>query len=232
MTTLNLKYIWIMWKPKIIEEHLCRLLSCMNKDEGSEVNHCCQVFTNILSSVTKFICHIFWINFVIMSLLLINFVSYKLCYHIKFVMYKRLNYKLCYLTHEKLAAETCQDLAILYQTSMSVLYSAHCTHTSVFRVQICVKSFVFYFACQSISTFIIFGGNPVCVCTTADKYFFSFIYWARDEVLLDQQRDVIFVFWAWCILPVRSWSPRIWRSVQYTVYSVQSTAVGGSKVFI
>ncbi len=65
----------------------------------------------------------------------------------KLVMYKHLNYKLCYLTHQKLAAETCQDLATLYPTSMSVLYSAQCTRTAVFYVQICLKSFVFYFAC-------------------------------------------------------------------------------------
>jgi hypothetical protein len=52
-----------------------RLLSYMNKDEGSEVNHCCQVFAKCSTSVEKFICHIFLINFVI-----INFVTYKLCY--------------------------------------------------------------------------------------------------------------------------------------------------------
>jgi hypothetical protein len=52
-----------------------RLLSYMNKDEGYEVNHCCQVFSNFSASMTKFICHIFCINFVI-----INFVTYKLCY--------------------------------------------------------------------------------------------------------------------------------------------------------
>jgi hypothetical protein len=39
-------------------------------------------------------------------------------------MYKCLNYKLCYLTCEKLAAGTCQGLATLYPTGMSVLYSA------------------------------------------------------------------------------------------------------------
>ncbi len=44
----------------------------MNKDKGSEVNHCCHVFANFSASVTKFICHIFCINFVI-----INFVTYK-----------------------------------------------------------------------------------------------------------------------------------------------------------
>ncbi len=42
------------------------------------------------------------------------------------VNYKRLNYKLCYLTLGKLAAETCQGLATLYPTSLSVLYSAQC----------------------------------------------------------------------------------------------------------
>ncbi len=64
-----------------------------------------------------------------------------------FVTYKHLYYKLCYLTREKLAAETCQDLAALFPTRMFVLYSAQCTCTSVFLVQICLKSFVFYFAC-------------------------------------------------------------------------------------
>jgi hypothetical protein len=46
-------------------------------------------------------------------------------------MYKRLNFKLCYLTREKLAAETCQDLATLYKTGIYVLYSAQCKRTSV-----------------------------------------------------------------------------------------------------
>jgi hypothetical protein len=72
-------------------------------------------------------------------------------------MYKRLNNKLCYLTREKLAAEACQDLATLYKTGISVLYSAQCKCTSEFRVQICLKSFVYNFACSSKSTFIIFG---------------------------------------------------------------------------
>jgi hypothetical protein len=45
--------------------------------------------------------------------------------HINFVTYKRLNYKLCYSTHEKLAAETFQDLATLfYPTGMCTI---HCT---------------------------------------------------------------------------------------------------------
>jgi hypothetical protein len=52
-----------------------RLLSYMNKDEGSEENQCCQVFANFSSSVAMFIRHIFCINFVI-----INFVTYKLRY--------------------------------------------------------------------------------------------------------------------------------------------------------
>ncbi len=51
-----------------------RLLRNMNKDVGSEENHCCQVFANFSTSVTKFICHMSCINFVI-----INFVMYKLC---------------------------------------------------------------------------------------------------------------------------------------------------------
>jgi hypothetical protein len=54
---------------------ICRLLSYMNKDEGSEVNKCCQVFANFLASVTKFAPQIFCVNFVI-----IYFVTYKLCY--------------------------------------------------------------------------------------------------------------------------------------------------------
>jgi hypothetical protein len=49
----------------------------------------------------------------------------------------------------------------------------------------------------------------------------------RDEVLWDQRRDIVVVFWTWCILPIRSLSPRIWRSVQCTVYTIQSTAVRG-----
>ncbi len=56
-----------------------RLLSYMNKDEGSEANHCCQVFTNFSASVTKFICHIFCTNFVIMHFVTLNFVMYNLC---------------------------------------------------------------------------------------------------------------------------------------------------------
>ncbi len=74
---------------------------------------------------------------------------YKLCYiyitllHILYMF----NYKLSYLTPEKLAAETYQDLATLYPTGMSVLYSAQCTCTSLFCVKIYLKSFVFYFAC-------------------------------------------------------------------------------------
>jgi hypothetical protein len=52
-----------------------RLLRHMNKDEGSEKNHCCQVFANLSASVTKCMHHIFCINFVI-----INFVTYKLCF--------------------------------------------------------------------------------------------------------------------------------------------------------
>jgi hypothetical protein len=44
-----------------------RLLSYMNKDEGSEVNHCCQVFAHFSANVTKFIHHIFCINFVFLN---------------------------------------------------------------------------------------------------------------------------------------------------------------------
>jgi hypothetical protein len=32
------------------------------------------------------------------------------------------------------------------------------------------------------------------------------MYQATDETLLDQQRDVVVAFWAWCILTVRSYS--------------------------
>jgi hypothetical protein len=48
----------------------------MNKDEGSEVNHGCQVFANFSASVTKYKRHFFCINFVIIN----NFVQYKHCY--------------------------------------------------------------------------------------------------------------------------------------------------------
>ncbi len=51
---------------------LYRLLSYMNKDKGSEVNDCCQFFASFSSIVTKFISHIFCVNFVI-----INFVTYN-----------------------------------------------------------------------------------------------------------------------------------------------------------
>jgi hypothetical protein len=56
---------------------------------------------------------------------------YKLCevkllLHVNFVMHKRLNYKLCYLTHEKLDAETCQNLATRDKNGISVVYSAQC----------------------------------------------------------------------------------------------------------
>ncbi len=56
-----------------------RLLCYMNKDEGSEVNHCCQVFANFSASVTKLLNHIFCINFVIVNFFFVNFVMYKLC---------------------------------------------------------------------------------------------------------------------------------------------------------
>ncbi len=62
-------------------------------------------------------------------------------------MFKHLNYKLSYLTGEKLGVETCQDLVTLYPTGMSVLYSAQCAHTSVFHIQKSLKSFIVYFAC-------------------------------------------------------------------------------------
>ncbi len=117
-----------------------RSLSYMNKGQGSELNRCCQVFGNFSASVTKFIHHIFCINFVI-----INFVTYKLSYIFNLFRLKFLTYKLCYLSREKLAAETCQDLAALYPTGMSVLYSAQCNRTSVFHVHIFLESFVFLF---------------------------------------------------------------------------------------
>jgi hypothetical protein len=129
----------------------------MDKDERSEVKHCCQAFANFSASVTKLISHIFCINFAIVN----------------FVMYKRFNYNLCHLNREKLAAETCQDLAALYKTGISVQYSAQCKRTSEFRVQICLKSFIFNFACSSISTFIIFAYSSllwtvsVCIVNAA-----------------------------------------------------------------
>jgi hypothetical protein len=58
-----------------------RLLSYMNKDEGSEVNHCCQVFANFSASVTKFIHHIFLYKFCYFEFcLLVSFVMYNICY--------------------------------------------------------------------------------------------------------------------------------------------------------
>ncbi len=51
-------------------------------------------------------------------------------------------------------------LATLYKTSISVLYSAQCTRISEFCVQICLKSFVFNFACSSTSTFVVFAWSP------------------------------------------------------------------------
>jgi hypothetical protein len=52
-----------------------RLLSYMNKDEGSEVNHSYQVFAYFSGSVSKLKSPIFCTNFVI-----VNFVIYKLRY--------------------------------------------------------------------------------------------------------------------------------------------------------
>ncbi len=49
-----------------------RLLSYMNKDEGSEVNYSCQVFAYFSASVSKLISPIFCTNFVI-----VNFFIYK-----------------------------------------------------------------------------------------------------------------------------------------------------------
>jgi hypothetical protein len=97
-------------------------------------------------------------------LLLVNFVMYKICYiktllQINVVYILKLNYKLCYIACKKLAVEACQEIATLYPTGMSVLYSAQCTCLSMFCVQICLKAFVFYFASQSIYTFVIFGCN-------------------------------------------------------------------------
>jgi hypothetical protein len=78
-------YFYFVWP--IDYRGIYRLLSYMNKDEGSEVNLCCQALANFSDSVTKFIHHMFCINFVI-----INFVTYKLFLLINFV-----KYKLCYL---------------------------------------------------------------------------------------------------------------------------------------
>ncbi len=71
---------------------LYRLLSYMNKDKGSEENHCCQVFANFSASVTKLISHIFCINFVI-----VNFVIYKLCYVSILLSIGFVTCKLCYV---------------------------------------------------------------------------------------------------------------------------------------
>jgi hypothetical protein len=60
---------------KYLVTTLYRMCFYMNKDEGSEVNHCCQVFANFSATLTKLIRHIFCINFVI-----INFDTCKLCY--------------------------------------------------------------------------------------------------------------------------------------------------------
>ncbi len=40
-------------------------------------------------------------------------------------------------------------------------------------------------------------------------------YEAEMRYCLDQQRYVVVVFWAWCILPVWSSSPKIWPCVQW-----------------
>jgi hypothetical protein len=123
---------------------LYRLLSYMNKDEGSEVNHCCQVFANYSASVTKLICHIFCINFVI-----VNFFIYKLCFVKTLLSISFVTCKLSYVP-QKLA----RTLQHSYKTGISVLYSAQCKRTSKFRVEICLKSLLFNFACSSISKFL------------------------------------------------------------------------------
>ncbi len=48
--------------------------------------------------------------------------------HINFVMYKRLNYKLCYLTLNKLAAETCNLYVCTVQCTVYVYISVSCTN--------------------------------------------------------------------------------------------------------
>ncbi len=62
----------------------------MNKDEGFEVNHCCQAFAKFSASVTELISHIFCINFVS-----VNFVIYKLCYVLLSISFVTFN--LCYV---------------------------------------------------------------------------------------------------------------------------------------
>ncbi len=42
----------------------------------------------------------------------------------------------------------------------------------------------------------------------------------RDDMLLDQRRDVIVVFWA-CMLPIQKWIPRIF----FVVFASTSTPV-------
>jgi hypothetical protein len=141
--TRNLRGSLLEFCPQIIKVYICtcRLLSYMTTAEGSEVNHCCQVFANFSASVTMFIRLVFCINFVTIHFVTDKLVMYKLCFK------QYLNYKLCYLTQEKLAIGTCEERATLYPTCMSVLYSAQCTHTTVYCVQICLRTFVFYFAC-------------------------------------------------------------------------------------
>ncbi len=59
-----------------------RLLSYMNKDKGSEVNHCCQAFANFSAGVKNFIRHIFCINFVIINLLLYKLINFVMVTYI------------------------------------------------------------------------------------------------------------------------------------------------------
>jgi hypothetical protein len=75
-----------------------------------------------------------------------------------------------------------------------------------------------------------YGSGKIC-----EMYIFpALVNWNivsnRDEVLLDQQRDVVVEFGAWCILPVRSFeSQNLTNLTQCSVNSVHCivTAVGG-----
>ncbi len=136
----------------------------MNKDVGSEVNHCCQFFANFSASVTKFTRHIFCINFVIINFLTLNFVMFKICYiwilvQIYFVTHKHVSYKFCYKACKKLAIEACQELATLSNRYVCIVQCTVYVYVCVWFTNL-PQILSFYIAWQSIYTFKIFGGNP------------------------------------------------------------------------
>ncbi len=120
----------------------CRLLSNETKKEGSEANHCCQVFANFSASVTKFIRHIFCLNFV-----LINFAIHKLCSVYNLLLINFVSNKLCYIAHKKLAIKACHELATLYFT----VY-LYCTEQIV-----CIRQCFVYKSASNPSSFILLG---------------------------------------------------------------------------